>query len=77
MDHVAKETERHFPGRESYEREAPRPIPRQPEPPARLDQLERHAMASEVPAAVLVDRALIRGLMRYVRRLERDVGGSW
>jgi hypothetical protein len=29
-------------------------------------------MAADAPAVVLIDRALIRALLRYVRRLERD-----
>ena len=39
---------------------------------AHLDELERQALASEVPAAVLINGTLIRGLLRYVHRLERD-----
>jgi hypothetical protein len=31
-------------------------------------------MAADAPAVVLIDRALIRALLRYVRRLEREVG---
>jgi hypothetical protein len=31
-------------------------------------------MASAAPAVVLADRAFLRALLRYVRRLERDVG---
>ena len=33
-------------------------------------------MASDAPAVVLIERALIRALLRYARRLERDVGGG-
>jgi hypothetical protein len=31
-----------------------------------------HVMAADAPAVVLIDRALIRALLRYVRRPERD-----
>jgi hypothetical protein len=43
---------------------------RQPEPPPSLAEFERHVMAADV---VLIDRALIRALLRYVRGLEREV----
>jgi DNA-binding IscR family transcriptional regulator len=33
----------------------------------------QHVMASDAPAVVLADRAFLRALLRYVRRLERDV----
>ena len=33
-------------------------------------------MASDAPAVPLIDRALIRALLRYVHRLERDVAPS-
>ena len=29
-------------------------------------------MAADAPAVVLIDRALVRALLRYVRRLERQ-----
>ena len=35
-----------------------------------LAEFERHVMAADV---VLIDRALIRALLRYVRGLEREV----
>jgi hypothetical protein len=44
-----------------------------------LRSSEQHVMAADAPAVVLIDRALIRALLRYVRRLERDAGegDSW
>ncbi len=39
-----------------------------------LRSSEQHVMAADAPAVVLIDRALIRALLRYVRRLERDAG---
>jgi hypothetical protein len=55
------------------------PILRQPEPPPRLDQLEQEVMAANVPLDVLVGRETLRDLLRYVRRLEREMeeGGFW
>ena len=38
-----------------------------------LVEFEHHVMAADAPAVVLIDRALIRALLRYVRRLEREV----
>ena len=46
---------------------------RQPEPPPSLAEFEQHVMAADAPAVVLIDRALIRALLRYVRGLEREV----
>lgn len=48
--------------------------------PAGLAAFEAHIMASEAPAVVLIDRELMRALLRYVRALERDRagdGGFW
>jgi hypothetical protein len=45
---------------------------RQPDPPPGLAEFEQHVMAADAPAVVLIDRALIRALLRYVRRLERQ-----
>jgi hypothetical protein len=55
------------------------PIRRQPEPPDGLDKFEKHLMAPFAPTVVLFDREFLRALLRYVRRLERDVGegGFW
>ena len=39
---------------------------------AALAEFERHVMAADAPAVVLIDRALVRALLRYVRRLERQ-----
>ena len=43
-----------------------------PEPPDGLAEFEQHVMASGAPAVVLIGRTLVRGLLRYVRRLERQ-----
>ena len=48
------------------------PLHRQPEPPDGLAEFEQHVMAADAPAVVLIDRALVRALLRYVRRLERQ-----
>jgi hypothetical protein len=40
------------------------------EPPPDLDLFERHVMADEAPAVVMIDRALMRGLLRDTRNLE-------
>ena len=55
-------------------RPALRLIHRQPELPPGLDEFEQRVMESDWPPVVYVDRALIRALLRYVRRLERDLG---
>jgi hypothetical protein len=55
-------------------------IHRQAEPPPKLDQLEQEVMAANVPPDVLIRRDTLRDLLRYVRRLERDVaemGSFW
>jgi hypothetical protein len=56
-----------------YARIERHPIRRQPEPPPGLDEFEQHVMASDAPAVVLADRAFLRALLRYVRRLESDL----
>ena len=45
----------------------------------KLDQLEQEVMPSNASSLVHLDRELMRALLRYVRRLERDVaeGGFW
>ena len=43
----------------------------QPESPPGLAESEQHVMASDAPAVPLIDRALIRALLRDVHRLER------
>jgi hypothetical protein len=48
-------------------------IHRQPEPPRCLDDWERVLMMPCIEPTVVVSRAFIRALLRYVRRLERDV----
>ena len=48
------------------------PLSRQPEPPPGLAEFEAIIMASGAPAVVLIDRTLVRALLRYVRRLERQ-----
>ena len=69
---------------------AAQPTHRQPEPPEGLEEFEQRVMASSAFRTVLADRAPAgarrggggfwsRALLRYVRRLERDVGegGFW
>ena len=34
-------------------------------------------MAADAPAVVMIDRALVRALLRYVRRLEAAAEGSF
>ncbi len=66
--------------REEQDRKRHTPdVRRAAEPPPGLAEFEQHVMASDAPAVVLVDRALVRALLRYVRRLERDVaeGNFW
>jgi hypothetical protein len=46
---------------------------RVPEPPPGLDEFEQHVMTSKVPLVVPIGRDFARALLRYVRRLERDV----
>lgn len=46
---------------------------RQPKPPAGLNEWEPNVMAADCPAVCLMDRASVRALLRYVRRLEREV----
>ncbi|HXA23738.1 MAG TPA: hypothetical protein VNW90_15715 [Acetobacteraceae bacterium] len=50
-------------------------------PPDGLGEIEAAVMASEAPAVILLDRASMRLLLRYVRALERererDVGSFW
>jgi hypothetical protein len=41
-------------------------------PPPNLSEFEAIIMASSAPAVVMIDRELIRGLLRYLRRLERE-----
>ncbi len=48
-------------------------VHRQPDPPPGLAEFERDIMASESARLFDVDRAFLRALLRYVRRLERDV----
>ena len=52
------------------------PPNRRPEPPPGLDEFERAIMTSPT---VAIDREYICALLRYVRRLKRDVGegGFW
>ncbi len=54
-------------------------IHRQPEPPDGLEVFEQRVMASESWDVWPVNRVFLRALLRYVRRLERDVaeGGFW
>ena len=47
---------------------------RQPEPPPGLEQFEHRVMGSDWPPFAYADRATLRMLLRYVRRLERYVG---
>ncbi len=58
-------------------REAPLPELGQPEPPDGLAELEVHVMAADPPTMVLIDRTLVRALLRYVRRLEAAAKGSF
>jgi hypothetical protein len=49
-------------------------------PPDGLAEIEAAVMASEVPAVILLDRASMRLLLRYVRALERErdeAGSFW
>ncbi len=48
-------------------------VHRQPEPPPSLEVFEERVMAADCPGVVVVERTFIRALLRYVRRLERDV----
>jgi hypothetical protein len=54
-------------------------IRRQPEPPEGFDWFEGVIMASAMSPTVVIDRVFSRALLRYVRRLERDVAewGFW
>jgi hypothetical protein len=49
--------------------------------PPGLADWEAYVMASDAPAVCIMDRDLVRALLRYVRRLERDVavaeGSFW
>ena len=56
----------------NYRARARSPLHRQPEPPDGLAEFEQHVMASDAPAVVLIGRTLVRALLRYVRRLERQ-----
>jgi hypothetical protein len=47
-------------------------VRRQPESPPLLDEWEAHVMAADCPVVCMTDRANVRALLRYVRRLERD-----
>jgi hypothetical protein len=55
------------------------PLRRYPDRPRGLVPLETQVMAASAPMMVPVERTLIRALVRYLRRLERDVGegGFW
>jgi hypothetical protein len=49
-------------------------------PPPHLDEYEALVRASSAPAVLLVDRDLMRGLLDYLRDLERKVdpkGAFW
>ena len=48
-------------------------IHRKPEPPPDLAEFEANIMTSDAAFVSDVDRAFMRALLRYVRRLERDV----
>lgn len=52
---------------------------RRPEEPPGLAEFEERMMAPGKPKIDAIDRALIRALLRYVRRLERDAaeGSFW
>jgi hypothetical protein len=43
-------------------------------PPPRLGEVEAFVRASNAPGVLLVDRDLMRGLLDYLRRLERETG---
>ena len=52
--------------------------------PAGLDEWEAHVLASDAPAVCMMDRNLVRALLRYVRDLEEqarldpwDPGSFW
>jgi hypothetical protein len=48
--------------------------------PPGFDEFAAHLDASDAPAVVLIDRELMRALLRYVRTLEReiaDAGSFW
>jgi len=55
-------------------------IHRVAEPPSDLDWFESGVMSAHAALMIEVDRAFLRELLRYVRRLEHDVedlGGFW
>jgi hypothetical protein len=45
--------------------------------PNGLDEFEAHVMASNYPAICMIDRDLVRELLRYLRRLEAEAAGSF
>lgn len=42
------------------------------QPPEGLVEFEAAVMADAAPATLIIDRALMRGLLTYLRRLERE-----
>ena len=48
-----------------------------PTPPAGLAEFEQLVMAADAPAVVMIDRALMQSLLRYLRALEREAAGSF
>jgi hypothetical protein len=46
------------------------------EPPLGLDTLEAAVMASNAPAVLILDRALMRDLLRYLRAVEAEAAAA-
>lgn len=47
------------------------------EPPPELSTFEAAVMASNAPAVLILDRGLMRDLLRYLRALEAELAGEF